>query len=242
MQLIHKSRLPAFRRPYGAVPAGSSIRFSLWMQSEGETIRGVYLAYAYGLHTFQSSRCRLLMDDSQKAAAEIPDFGWQSYSAVMRMPLEPGLLFYWFEIDTGHGISYLTRDRDDLQGGGIFAQNKPRWLPGEPHSPTAWQITIYHPAFHTPEWLSGAVIYQIFPDRFHRDAAFSPDRFKAVKQPERIFHADWHEEVDIAGKPETGYIASDFFGGSLNGIREKLPYIQDLGVTVIYLNPIFQAR
>jgi 4-alpha-glucanotransferase len=242
MQLIHKSRSPVFRRPYGAVPAGSKVRIALQVQPEESEIKGVYLAYAYGLYSFQSSRCRLAVVDAHMAAAEALDPGWQAYGTELRMPVESGLLFYWFEIDTGHGIVYLTRDRDNHLGGGVYAQNKPRWLPGEPHSPTAWQITIYNPAFHTPEWLSGAVIYQIFPDRFHRDAAFSADRFVKTNQPERIFHQDWHEDVDIAGKPETGYIASDFFGGSLNGIREKLPYINELGVTVIYLNPIFRAR
>ncbi|MDW7656002.1 MAG: hypothetical protein SCM11_02380, partial [Bacillota bacterium] len=233
MQLIHNSRSPAFRKPYGAVPAVSNVRFALQIQPEGSEIRGVYLAYAYGLYTFHSSRCRMATGDSQEAAANAMEPEWQLYGTELRMPLESGLLFYWFEVDTGHGIIYLTRDRDDLHGGGIPGQNKPRWLPGEPHSPTAWQITIYNPAFHTPDWLTGAVIYQIFPDRFHRDAAFSLDRFKTVDQPERIFHTDWLDEVDIAGKPETGYIASDFFGGSLNGIREKLSYIKELGVTVI---------
>jgi 4-alpha-glucanotransferase len=115
-------------------------------------------------------------------------------------------------------------------------------VPGEAHSPTAWQITVHAPEFDVPDWLKGAVIYQIFPDRFRRDLAFTPERFEDPLRPERIHHDDWSEDVDIAGKPETGYIACDFFGGSLKGISEKIDYIASLGVTVIYLNPIFASR
>jgi len=57
-----------------------------------------------------------------------------------------------------------------------------------------------------------------------------------------LFHKEWQEEVDYQGKPETGYLACDFYGGSLAGITEKLGYLEQLGVTVLYLNPIFEAR
>lgn len=242
MQLIHQSRSTEFRRPFGAVPAGAEVSFSLRLLPEETQLTGVFLAYAYGLYSFQSSRCRLTADAPAAADQSISGPDWQTYRGALHMPQEPNLFFYWFEIETARGPVFLTRNRESLQGGGLAGPAKPRWLPNEPHSPAAWQITVYNPVFQTPDWLTGAVIYQIFPDRFCRDTAFSPDRFETVRQPERIFHSDWHEEVDITGKPETGYIACDFFGGSLNGIREKLPYIRDLGVTVLYLNPIFQAR
>lgn len=235
MYLKHQSRISRFRHPYGAVPTGTEVRFAVQLKTEGETVLGVYLAYAHGLYAFETSRCRLMPDDARTAAGS-------DYAVSLRMPLEPCLYFYWFEIETGQGKIYLTRDREDLQGGGQLAKTKPRWLPGEAHSPLAWQVTVYDQAYTVPAWLTGAVIYQIFPDRFRRDAAFSPERFEAVANAERIFHEDWDEDVDIVGKPETGYIACDFFGGSLNGIREKLDYLAALGVTVLYLNPIFKAR
>lgn len=91
--------------------------------------------------------------------------------------------------------------------------------------------------FQCPSWLSGGLMYQIFPDRFARSQEYTPP-----DQPkEYILRDDW------GGKPndrpdEKGIIKNnDFFGGNLKGIQEKLPYLKDLGVTVIYLNPIFQA-
>ncbi|HHU08262.1 MAG TPA: glycoside hydrolase family 13 protein, partial [Clostridiaceae bacterium] len=94
-----------------------------------------------------------------------------------------------------------------------------------------------------PNWLPGAVYYQIFPDRFNRGKDFDLKRLQNLcNYPERICHPDWDEPVDFKGTPETGYIACDFFGGSLTGIIEKLPYLQDFGVDAIYLNPVFRAR
>ena len=234
MHLVHKSRRTRYRQPFGAVPAGTSVQIGLEILPEGAAIRRVSLVYAYGLYSFETSRCRLAQLD--------PNGPNLFFGTAIRMPLDVGLFFYWFEVETDQGKTFYTCNREDLAGEGLPGQAKPRYLPGEPHSPAAWQITVYDPSYTVPDWLSGAVIYQIFPDRFNRDQAFSAQRFQDHALPERIYHLDWSEEVDIAGKPETGYLACDFYGGSLAGIREKLDYLAGLGVTVLYLNPIFKAR
>ncbi|MEG0766772.1 MAG: glycoside hydrolase family 13 protein, partial [Clostridia bacterium] len=81
------------------------------------------------------------------------------------------------------------------------------------------------------------VLYQIFPDRFARSTHAAPP-------PEGLrFHQDWHELPDYTPATDSqDNQAADFFGGNLDGIREKLPYLQSLGVTALYLNPIFQAH
>jgi 4-alpha-glucanotransferase len=234
MHLVHKSRRIRYRQPFGAVPAGTPVQIGLEILPEGAAIRRVSLVYAYGLYSFETSRCRLAQQD--------PNGPSLFFGTAIRMPLDVGLFFYWFEVETDQGKTFYTCNREDLAGEGLPGQAKPRYLPGEPHSPAAWQITVYDPSYTVPDWLSGAVIYQIFPDRFNRDQAFSAQRFQDHALPERIYHLDWSEEVDIAGKPETGYLACDFYGGSLAGIREKLDYLAGLGVTVLYLNPIFKAR
>jgi cyclomaltodextrinase len=76
-------------------------------------------------------------------------------------------------------------------------------------------------SFQTPEWVKDAVFYQIFPDRFAR----SP----AVHKPRNLESWD---------SPPTRY---GFKGGDLMGIAEHLDYLQDLGITALYLNPIFQS-
>ncbi len=228
MQLIHKSRLLQYRDPFGAVAAGSDICFKLKVTGQ---IKAAQLVYIYGLYSFANGHCRLTRSEADKSL----------YQATVPMPAQPCLFFYWFEVRTETGLIYYCRDSQDLAGGGLVAAGRPHVLPGDISGPAAWQVTVYNPAFQLPDWLAGAVIYQIFPDRFRRDKDFSPERFAQASLPERLFHNDWSEDVDIEGLPEKGYLATDFFGGSLKGIQEKLTYIRDLGVTVIYLNPIFRA-
>ncbi len=234
MRLLHQSRSDFFRKPYGAVPTGTEVCLKLQVWPEDQDVRSVCLGYAYGLNAFQESRARM---GKMPAAAD-----FSVYQIDLRLPGDACLFFYWFEIETGNGRFFYTADRENAAGRGQISPSRPRYLPGEAHFPAPWQITVYLKDFQAPDWLPGAVIYQIFPDRFNRDAQFSPARFQKQALPERIFHEAWQEEVDIHGRPETGYLACDFFGGSLNGIREKLDYLMGLGVTILYLNPVFQAR
>ncbi|MDD2484497.1 MAG: glycoside hydrolase family 13 protein [Eubacteriales bacterium] len=91
--------------------------------------------------------------------------------------------------------------------------------------------------FKCPSWLSGGLMYQIFPDRFSRSKAYLPPEQKK----EYILREDWGGEPNKKAD-EKGIIKNnDFFGGNLRGVIEKIPYLADLGVSVIYLNPIFQA-
>jgi cyclomaltodextrinase / maltogenic alpha-amylase / neopullulanase len=100
-----------------------------------------------------------------------------------------------------------------------------------------YQQTVYRNDFTTPDWLSGGLMYQIFPDRFRKSGDFPlPSMNK-----DWVFRDIWGEDP-FAGPDENGIVKNnDFFGGNLRGIEESLPYLENLGVTVIYLNPIFEA-
>lgn len=232
--IIHNSRQKLYRKPFGAVPAGQNISFRLRIEGEINHIQEVYLSYAYGLYAFRSSYVRLVKQPGTSTDLYLCEIS-------LMMPLEPALFFYWFKIETSGGPFYFTRNPENIEGGGVVTRNQPRFHPGV-HHPSAWQVTVYDAGFKVPDWLTGHVIYQIFPDRFSRDSSFTLKRFAAEDRPERIFHEDWGEDVDIKGKPETGYMACDFYGGSLAGIQEKLDYLSNLGITIIYLNPVFEAR
>ena len=111
--------------------------------------------------------------------------------------------------------------------------------------PKSFQLTVYSAEFETPDWFCGSVMYQIFPDRFSRDDSDTAKQGISYHRSmgRRIrYHEEWNEQV--CWKPEQGekdYYPNDFFGGTIRGIIEKLPYINSLGVGVIYLNPIFEA-
>ena len=101
----------------------------------------------------------------------------------------------------------------------------------------------------TPEWAKDAVWYQIFPERFRNGAPQSdprPEDFGADIPGWRIrpWGMEWYAR-DTWEQPYEGNFWATVFnrrcGGDLVGLREQLPYLQNLGVTALYLNPVFQA-
>lgn len=92
--------------------------------------------------------------------------------------------------------------------------------------------------FEEPEWVKESIFYQIFPDRFYngnpdndvKDGEYSLNGFSSKKN-------EWNSKP---GKYEESR-SLDFFGGDLEGIKEKIEYLKQLGVTAIYINPIFKA-
>lgn len=137
-------------------------------------------------------------------------------------PEEPGLYFYHFEVRTYRGSQRLSRG---FAGDGIFGGNN------------QWQLTVYDKNFKTPDWLEGGVMYQIFPDRFYKS-----QQPKENIPSGRTFHSDWSQQPVWAPNEQGVITNTDFFGGDLRGIQEKLPYLKELGVTCLYLNPIFESH
>lgn len=148
------------------------------------------------------------------------------YEAVFNLPESPCLLWYDFQVWQGGQFYWYGNAEDGLGGEGAFV-----W-----HEVRSFQITVYDPAYETPAWTRGAVFYQIFPDRFARGG-------NMPSAPEgRMVHESWDDLPGLMMDPATGdSVPYDFFGGTLTGIVEKLPYLASLGVTGIYLNPIFHA-
>lgn len=100
-----------------------------------------------------------------------------------------------------------------------------------------FQLTVYSSEYQTPDFIKGGIMYQIFPDRFCKSSK------KHDNVPEdRVLREDW------GGTPyykpdQNGHVwNNDYFGGDFAGIQSKLPYLYDLGVTCIYLNPIFESH
>ena len=143
------------------------------------------------------------------------------FRAAYTAPAEPELVWYHFELDWEDG------------GRCCFAKN------GfcQSHEAHAWQLTVYDGKSETPEWFGRGISYQIFPDRFRRGVRRSVEGMVG----DRTLHDYWGEMMEYLPNEQGEITCSDFFGGDLAGITEKLDYIRSLGVTTIYLNPIFEA-
>ena len=137
-------------------------------------------------------------------------------------PADDGLYFCHFEF-ISNGVRYYTAFD---HSGNCYADT--RFV-------NEAQMLIYNEKYSSPEWLKGSVMYQIFPDRFAKGG-------ECEKREDAIYNDDWEN-----GIPEYPAVRGDsfpnntHFGGSLYGVAEKLPYLKELGIGCIYLNPIFSA-
>ena len=93
---------------------------------------------------------------------------------------------------------------------------------------------IISPGFKTPEWAKGAVMYQIFVDRF-----CNGDPTNDVEDNEYIYIGAPSRKVKDWNQAPEAMDIRNFYGGDLQGVLDKLDYLQDLGVEVIYFNPLF---
>ena len=127
------------------------------------------------------------------------------------------IVSYYFEIHSGDGNNYCYDKRGRCNE--VLESMKFRIFPG----------------FSTPNWAKGAVMYQIFVDRF-----CNGDKSNDVLDGEYFYNGYRSKKVgewDSYPDPKSDFC--EFYGGDLQGVMDKLDYLQDLGVEAIYFNPLF---
>ena len=214
LKFFHDSRRIEYRSMFGAVPSGSLL--TLRLDTNCEDGRLFYV--------------RIWQDGAgEKLLPMHKTVGRNSYEASWELPQKGCLLWYYFIIG---GDKKLYYGNNQAQSGGVGALYD--------HEPPSYQITVYDKDSVTPDWFKNGVVYQIFPDRFyHSEQGGATLKGKHYA----VIHSCWDDVPYYCKKDGTGPIVQyDFFGGNLAGIQEKLPYLKDLGITVIYLNPIFEAQ
>lgn len=122
---------------------------------------------------------------------------------------------YYFRVEKGREICFFNR-----LGATMDIQSR-----------YAFVIT---PGFHVPEWAKGAVMYQIFVDRF-----YNGDPSNDVRDGEYLYIGRPVRQVKDWDELPSSFDVGHFYGGDLKGVWEKLDYLQYLGVEVIYFNPLF---
>lgn len=221
MRVYHDSRRIEFRSPFGAVTIGQTVRLRLDVRDDPGAI----------------CVCHFWREGSSEKAIEMAreqrdDFLLFSCSVS---PESADIFWYSFIITGSDGQVRYYGVRDGRSGGeGTLRDGRT----------PAFQLTVYQ-AEPVPEWFKGAVFYQIFPDSFNRGADWQQRSGAALAEPrkgiQKALRPAWDSpqtyQKDAAGRVTRW----DFYGGTLSGIIEKLEYLRDLGITAIYLNPIFAA-
>ena len=219
---MHISGDPNYRTPFGAAAKGGPIRLSI--DVSGDMPQAVEL--------------RLWREDEGEEL--VPMSLWESAEEGMRYtatiePDETGIIWYSFNITASDGAVWRYGAAEEhAVGEGAFAFG----------DPPSFQITVYEPRETQPTWWQNGVCYQVFPDRFARGADWE-ERAATLKKPrkgpKRKLVKNWSEAPSYKRKKDGSIAQWDFYGGTLEGVREKLGYLEELGVTCIYLNPIFEA-
>jgi len=211
----HDSRQMRYRFPFGAVTEGERITLNI---DCGADVRNAKL------RIWTEGRERI-----EHGVRTDAGFGFTFYAGTS------GLEWYYFLLDTDEG-GYILGSDSPLGCGGsrIFT-----------HDPNSWQITVYEREFETPKAAEGATAYQIFPDRFNRIGRGGLARTGRREELgwTTVKHEDWNEEVLWTPLPgQNDYDPCDFYGGDFEGIEARLDYLQSIGVTLIYMNPVFEAQ
>lgn len=106
----------------------------------------------------------------------------------------------------------------------------------ERESGSRFRLLVYQNDFCAPAWFAGGVMYHIFLDRFCRGEGEVTPNYDAVINP------DWANGIPQYARRNGDELSNNvFFGGNLWGVIEKLDYLSSLGVTVLYLSPVFEA-
>ncbi len=233
--LGHNSRDPLYRTPGGPVTTGTPVTLRFRAAQNDLTAARVRV---YNDRTNVSTLYAL-----SKTATHNGCDWWE-----VTLPPSADPTIYWYRFLAIDGSATAYYEDADFQGGWGDASGS--------SSDRSWQLTVYHPDLYTPDWAKNAVMYQIFVDRF-RDGNPANNTVSGT-----FFYAegngivtgtvtrsldpegDWNTVVcdpRATGVACSGSYSRNFYGGDLQGIIDKLDYLQDLGVTALYLNPIFES-
>ncbi len=211
MRILYDSKSKDFKSKFGTLRENEACEINIHIPKHCKTLS-----------------CKLVFEDSAGKEYSVLSMKktreYDSYEVYSRKfsLAEAGLYFYYFDITTPQSRFSLFK----------YSYDMTNMCEGE-----KWQLSCIPTSFKVPEFYMGKVMYQIFPDRFNKCGEC--DLSKKLK-PFTV-HEDT-SDVPLYLPNENGRVLNnDFYGGNIKGIKEKIGYLKELGVSVIYLNPIFKA-
>ncbi|MGE5206030.1 MAG: alpha-amylase family glycosyl hydrolase [Chlamydiota bacterium] len=250
--LRHDSRDLLYRSPGGAVAAGTpvKIRFRTFHNDVTSVLMRVYDVNTAS-QTF--TEMNLVASDVSCYQAGLGNHSCDFWEATLSSST-PDNLWYRFIVSDGTSTAYYADNTSALDGG--------LGAPTSTIVDNSYALMFYDPAFAAPAWPRDAVIYQIFPDRFRNGRHSNDPHTGDPRYDDPVLALPWgtlpegycrnYAEADslcpwrFDNNPPSGSTREtprgrDYFGGDVKGIDQELDYLQSLGVTTLYLNPIFDS-
>lgn len=211
--IVHDSASEDYRCPIGSVPTEGQLQLRLF---DGAGL----VKHAEVIFTGDSCHREVPMDHSLSCSVDLPQ--------------KPVALRYRFRLT-------LINNQTCWLGEALGKETSCVAL----HDLGGFRLTVYQKGFDTPSWFRRSIMYQIFPDRFAGDDS-------STAMDGMAYHRSMGRPIDYApswdqpvkwqpGPNERHYTPNDFYGGTFRGIESKLPYLKELGISVVYLNPIVES-
>lgn len=215
--MYHNSHDEYYRYPFGSVPCDTKINIRLKIKAKTypQTVELLLIT-----NDNTQSYPMALIDESRNEYV---------YEGEVNAASFPCLMWYNFHVVADGRSFYYGNNKNMLGGIGE----------GYYRAPKSYQITVHNQGLSTPNWLKDGVMYQIFVDRFFNG---NEDNKIDNLRENSLIHFHWQDTPIYIRDIEKGNVVRwDFFGGNLLGVMKKLPYLKDLGITIVYLNPIFES-
>ena len=201
--------------PFGAIKINQGVRISVEANENYNLINIKWI---------------ILKDDNKVGEVDLVKESKKYYQGQFNEFNETGLYFYYFEVD----IDENGNNKKLFYGKNHEDGNVCEYLYEELNK---YQITV-HEDFEIPSWYKEGIMYNIFVDRFNNG-----NRNKKPSNPKKnsFIYSNWSDTPMYIKDTNGEIIRWDFHGGNLRGIIDKLPYLSKIGVSIIYLSPIFES-
>ena len=210
MRILYDSQQLKYKTPFGTLTPNQTCTMTMYVPSSVQaTMVSCIITRDGGSHAMDAD----LPFKEKQGPYDVFQGSFNLY--------EVGLFFYYFYVSHNSGGFRLFKqgDQTNMEAGDL------------------WQLSCVPDNFNTPDWAKGAVIYQLFPDRFNKAGTVD---LTGKLEPYTV-HKYWHEEVQWQPTPEGIVLNNDFYGGNFKGITAEMDYIASLGTTILYLNPISKS-
>ncbi len=226
----HNSHDLLYREPFGAVTCGQKITFRMRTFSAVPVEACIFRLWEKDREITLAMRQTTVDNLSQDFATDSAHDSCEKmtfFEVDYEVPNSFGLIWYYFIIQVGLHTYYYGNNPKKLGGEGMLWEQVP----------PSYQITVHNNVV-IPSWYKRGVMYQVFVDRFFNE---HENGFTYYPRNNTLLHANW-SDPPLYIKDENGRVTDwDFFGGTLQGVIEKIPYFRELGVSILYFNPIFDA-
>lgn len=217
--IYYNSWLTEYKNPFGAIPVNEKVSFTI--TCDWQIAESVYLVVQkdYG-NTFE---------------VKMHSNGDKQYQVTIQLSEGQGLYYYFFKVtlqeDQQTKTIYYGNNQRFKGGKGQIYENESEVKP--------YQLTSYLYEDPSPKWYREGVAYHIFVDRFYNG---NEDGLVLNPKKNSFLYANQEDLPMYIKNKEGEVIRWEFYGGNLKGIIHKLPYLKKLGITILYLSPLFEAR